>query len=94
MAYVDLVLCSDNKQTCLVVAPRFSYLKTGDEVIIESKQGAKKVKVKDVLSVNDESEIFKFVVAASGATLPLRKVLKKINYENFNYKEDSTSESC
>lgn len=90
--YIDLVLCKHDghEKFFLFCAPAFSGLKKGDRVIVETIKGESEATVERSYTISKErDDEFEFILVASGAYLPLRKVLKKIEYIEFEYEEES-----
>lgn len=93
--YIDLVICkhANSDHPYIFKAPAWSYLKKGDDVIVETKRGEQPAKVERVYTVDTtDSDEFEFILMASGVTTPLRKVLKKIEYKEFEYDDEEDSE--
>jgi len=95
--YIDVVLVKHHEtdyETYMFQAPRWSYLKEGDEVIVETCRGEQKATVVASYTVSPEynEEEFNFILKASKAKLPLKKVLKKVEYETFSYPEPEPEE--
>lgn len=96
--YIDLVICELRKTgfKYLFQAAPFSHLEKGDDVIVETKSDDSKVGhsaiVFDSITVDDKSDIFRFIVNAFGAKLPLQKVLKKIRYIDIENKTEKNTE--
>ena len=89
--YIDLVLCkhAETAQKCfLFEAPFCSFLKAGDMVIVGTRCGEQPAFVVDVHQCEKNSYELQFIVAASGATLPLKRVLKKVEYKDFTYEQE------
>lgn len=87
--YIDLVL-AESKQTkfkALFQAPAWSHLKKGDEIIVPQNEPPHTIEVLAVLTIDPESDQYKFIVGVSQATEPLLKVLAKIEYETLKYEE-------
>ena len=93
--YIDLVLCqhSPDGKPYLFVAPAWSYLKSGDSVLVETRCGLKDAVVVDCITEAVESEYIKFAVACVGASLPLKRVMSKITYKDFDYTEDKKEDN-
>ena len=85
MKYVDLVLCQNCGLKRLYQAPAFSHLKDGDSIIVEACGGESMVEVLEVYTVDEENEVFDFIIKATGARLPLNKVLKRLVYDELKY---------
>lgn len=97
--YIDLVLVKHHEtdyETYMFQAPRWSDLKKGDEVIVETCIGEQKAKVIDsyTISTDYNEEEFNFILTASKAKLPLKKVLKKVEYHEYSYPEPEEVEEA
>lgn len=93
--YIDLVACKhmNNDRVFLFRAPQFTHLDKGDKVIVETKHGNAEATVEASYTVDpDDNDLMELILSLSGAELPLRKVLKKIKYIDFEYKEDEDNE--
>jgi hypothetical protein len=90
--YMDLVLAQHegNEKPYLFKAPGFCHLEAGDEIICETKKGKNKAIVKSCITINTnlEEKAYDMILAAAGATEPLKKVLSKVEYKDFTYTED------
>ena len=88
---IGLALCKHDgcAQSFLFQMPRYASLKEGDHVIVETKNGEQEARVvakSTFYGINDDD--YKMIVAATGAKEPLKKVLKKIIYEELKYDDD------
>lgn len=93
--YIDLVACKhmNNDRSFLFKAPKFSYLDKGDKVMVETKHGNAEATVEASYTIDPEdNDLMKLILSLNGAELPLKKVLKKIKYIDFEYKEDEEHE--
>lgn len=92
--FIDLVVCkhSANDNAYVFQAPAFSLLRKGDKVIVETKQGEQMAEVERVYTARNSGEELDFILIASGATLPLKRVLKKVTYKEFEYEKGSQNE--
>lgn len=89
MSYVDLVICETlTGKTELFRAPKFSFLKPGDEV---TDGRDVKLKVIDVINISTETDEYRFITELFSITEP-RKLLGKIKFEKFEYKESDEDE--
>ncbi len=68
--------------------PRYSSLKPGDRVIVETKHGEEEASVIESATVYDTDDEYKMLLAATGATLPLKKVLRKVEFSELRYDEE------
>lgn len=84
--YIDFVLIHypDDEKTHLVVAPAWSEIKEGNDVIVEDKYTAG---VLAVTTMSTETEQENILIKACGDRLPLRKVTALIQYKKFKYEE-------
>ena len=82
-----------NDQAFLFEAPYNQILKPGDTVIVDTKFGEAEGKVVVCDSFLEDSAAFKFIIAASGATLPLRRVLKRRVEYVMDYPEETNAEN-
>lgn len=89
---VDLVLCRHDtacdKKNYLFYAPAWSGLHKGDRVFCATIHGRREAVVENVITVRVDSDIFEFACAASGAYLPLKRVVAKIIVEEMKYTEE------
>ena len=93
--YIDLVICkmSDNViHPSVFRAPAWSHLDEGEKVIVETDKGETEATVVRSYTIEKNSAEMDFIMVASGTTLPLKKVLKKVKYLDFEYKEDEENE--
>lgn len=96
--YIDYVLCAHpgcvNKY--IFQAPAWSGLKAGDEVIVETRRGKQPATVIDVYTgpFGDSEPLTTFFARAMGVTLPLKKVLKKIEYTELQYDDPLHVDVC
>ena len=91
--YIDLVACKhpNDNRAYLFKAPNFSHLKNGDKVIVETRLGEKEVEVVATYTIgSDQDELLSMIIALSGAEIPLKRVLKKITYREFEYEEEES----
>lgn len=87
--YIDLVLVKYDaiSDPRLFMAPFISAVNKGDTVVVDTAAGERKAKVINVMSINTEREEYAFIIDATGATLPLKRVLSKVTRIDLNYKE-------
>lgn len=93
--YIDLVICkhANSDHPYIFKAPAWSNLNAGDDVFVETKHGEKIATVERKYTVDTtDNDEFEFILMASGVTTPLRKVLKKIEYKEFEYDDEEDSE--
>lgn len=89
--YIDLILCKSEQsdKPILFRSPAFSNLKKGDAVICENGFGGECwMYVISKYTVDPASEEFAFICKANRAVMPLRKVLKMVEYSNLNYENE------
>lgn len=89
--YIDLVLVKHDgiSKQYLFKACGWSGLKVGDGVIVETGRGEQ---VGEVLAIctldpNNDPDMVSILCKSTGATLPLKRVLKKIIYKEIPYDE-------
>lgn len=89
MSYVDLVICETLiGKTELFQAPKFSFLQPGDEVMDGRDV---KLKVIDVINISTQSDEYRFITRLFRVKEP-GKLLGKIKFEKFEYKESDEDE--
>ena len=72
--------------------PRFCEdIQAGDKVIVDTRKGRQSVKVIGTATMDIDSEGFKLLCAATGATLPLKKVLKRYTTIDMEYTSTEVS---
>lgn len=88
--YVDLVLCqhAGNKRLFLFRAPFCSGLNEGDNVIVETSLGEAEAVVRAVQHTAADAGMADFAVKCAGATVPLKRVLKKVVCHELIYEEE------
>lgn len=85
----------DDKKGYLFEYPRNGYLDSGNEVIVENKQGEETtvfVETTEVFNTEyetDRDELRRLLLAA-GVELPLKRVIAKV--QRFNYEENENEE--
>lgn len=87
--YVDLVTCKQEHGIWLFYAPAFSYLHEGQELVVDTQCGEQPATVISAYTVEKDSDLYNFIIKATGATLPLKKVLSKVNYKKLEYEEET-----
>ena len=87
---IGLALCKHdgNKGLFLFQVPSYCGLNKGDRVIVETSHGEQEAVVKYTNTVSFEDDDFNMIVAASNATLPLKRVLKKVIYKDLKYDDE------
>ena len=89
--YFDFVLIKHDgcDKNYLFRAPAFSHLKKGDMVTVDTKNGEKMVTVVSSVCVKKtDMETIDFIMNATGAGDDVRKVVSKIQFDDFEYEED------
>lgn len=90
ITYEDLIVCKFDgcDKPYLFRATPWSNIKAGDEVLVETRHGNKHATAlgRELFEVG--SERYEFIIEASGATLPLKRVLGYYKYTEFDYKEE------
>lgn len=79
--YMTLVLAkhTGNDKIYLFAAPRGAYFEDGQRIIVETKLGNSGAVVVSSESYETiDSKLAKMLIAATGATLPLKKVIGKV----------------
>lgn len=94
--YIDLVLCKHplHDKKYLFIAPPFSHLPNGSHVIVETKNGEQLAIVCQSITVEKPSSDFDFAIEATGAKLPLARVLKEIKYIDICYDDYNFTEGA
>ena len=86
---MDLVICETLiGKTELFQAPKFSFLQPGDEVMDGRDV---KLKVIDVINISTQSDEYRFITRLFRVKEP-GKLLGKIKFEKFEYKESDEDE--
>lgn len=91
--YIGLAVCQlDNNEKKLFETPAWRSLATGDRVIVEGSR-ENSGNYATVLSAftartKDSFHELEFILTASGETMPLKKVVAKVEYDYFKYEED------
>lgn len=80
--FIDLVVLKNHPH--VFQAPAFSQLKDGDKVVIESTKEETAI-VERVYTARKSGDELDFILIASGTSLPLKKILKKIDYTDFEF---------
>ena len=91
--YCDLLICvhpdSREHKNFLFQTVWYSGIQPDDEVIVETKYGKQRALVVQVLqAVRKNSPEFGFIVKATNASLPLKRVLKTVTYRDIDYGEE------
>lgn len=88
--YIDLVAVvhQAGQRPFLFQAPAWTYaLKPGTDVIVQARGEETKGTVVDSLTIRVGSEELDFILKAMNATLPLKKVLGVVTYNEIYYPE-------
>ena len=90
MNMIGLALCRHNNsgQGYLFQMPKYENLKEGDRVIVDTQKGEQEAVIVESATVCEDDSEIQMIIKAAGATLPLRRVLRKIVYKEFEYEED------
>ena len=95
--YIDLVICKHEDDSygrqMLCCAPAWAILESGDHVLVEGIDRAYEVIVVNKLTVDPTSDIYQFILDAANFKTPLKRLLKKIEYREFEYEEDKHEQS-
>ena len=93
-SYVQFVVCqhTDSQKKFLFYAPLYASIKSGDEVLVDTKFGGKMATVLAVCNStsNDVEQVLR-VLTGAGCE-PLKRVIGKYDFTKFNYREDETNE--
>lgn len=87
--FIDFVICKypvDPKKY-LFIAPPFSHLEEGDEVVVEDGE-PQCATVIDSKTVSVNSDEYYFILNLLGVSVPLKKVISKVIYRRFEYTEE------
>ena len=84
--FIDLVIVMYPLETTkrLCIAPKFTHLEEGDEVLVDNKKSGI---VLDSITVTDDDEKMNFIVNAMGANLPLPRITSKVIYQKMDWEE-------
>lgn len=88
--FIDLVVCKN--QHHVFQAPAFSQLKEGDTVVVENTNSDEVATVERIYTIRESGEELDFILAASGTNLPLKKILKKMDYKEFIYEDEGSAD--
>lgn len=83
-----LALCKIGGKNYLFQMPRYEYIEKGQKVIVDMVGGPQDAIVVSTCSTMSDSDEFDMIMQAAGATIPLKKVLKKIREEELVYEND------
>ena len=93
-SYVQFVVCqhTDSQKKFLFYAPLYASIKSGDEVLVDTKFGEKMATVLAVCnSTSNDVEQALRVLAGAGCE-PLKRIIGKYDFTKFNYREDEKNE--
>ena len=86
LALVEYDKCS---RKYLFEMPEMARIEKGDEVVVDTVNGEKRARVVSTVSyINDDSEEFKMIGELAGGTNPLRRIIKKVTYNELRYEDD------
>ena len=93
MKAIGLALCKHDGSNgkFLFQMPRYGNLKPGDLVVVETKHGEQDARVIQTATTYTTDDEYKMLIAATGATLPLKKVLRKVEFKELRYDEEDLS---
>lgn len=97
MAYIDIVAVrhQEGQRTFLFQAPPWTYaIKPGVQVLVETKKGEAVADVVAKLTVDENGEDILFISAAMDATLPLKRVLGILAYNEIHYPAASDGDAA
>lgn len=86
---IDLVLCrhKGTNKPYLFQAPFCSGILKGDTVVVETAQGEDEVSVLAVDCEEVSGTKYDFMLMCAGAVHPLKRVVKKVTYQEMIYEE-------
>lgn len=87
--YFDLVLVTQPmSKPFLCRCQSFSHLQLGDQVMVEGIEETQVATVIDSLTLTPDDEEFSFILKATNSSLPLPKIVSKIEYHKYHYAEE------
>lgn len=88
--FIDLVLCKHmvDPRQYLFYAPAFSCLQKDDQVVVDTVRGNQTATVINSVTVDVDTEDYRFILDATNATLPLKRVISKVAYRELEYKPE------
>ncbi len=86
--YIDLVVLKNSNN--VYQAPAFSGLKEGDEVVVKRSTKEEVFTVERVYTARKSGVELDFILTASSSSFPLRKILKKVDYKEFEYEDEGS----
>lgn len=92
--FVQFVVCqhTGDSKKYLFYAPAFSYIKKGDEVLVDTQFGEKKATVLAACISSSDDVERTLRVLAGAEDKPVKRVIGKYQFTKFDYKEDETNE--
>lgn len=92
--YVQFVVCQHdgNSKKYLFYAPAYSYIKIGDEILVDTNLGEKKATVLAVCNTSSEDVERALRVLTGAEDKPVKRVIGKYQFSKFDYSEDETNE--
>lgn len=87
--YIYMVACKfeGSSKAYLFEAPTYIFPDT--EVLVDTRHGASRAKVMGSQYVEIDSDMYKLLLAISGATMPLKRVIGKYDYTEFEYRKEA-----
>lgn len=86
--FIDLVVLENSNN--VYQAPAFSGLKEGDEVVVKRHSEEEVFTVERVYTARKNGAELDFILTASGTKLPLKRILKKVDYKEFDYGDEGS----
>lgn len=87
--YIDLVLVEQPMaKPFLCRCLSFSHLKKGNQVMVEICNEQQVATVIDSLTMKKEDKEFSFILNATCTSLPLPKIISKVEYREYSYLEE------
>lgn len=99
--FIDLVICNCGNEAHLFVAPAFSNFKKGDIVVTQPynchgvSHGENRAVVIESTTILPSNPEYGFILslASAGGLLPLRRILRRVEYYDLDYSNyDETEE--
>lgn len=94
--YIDIVavrLIEDKSgKLYLFCAPRFSHIRKGDEVIVETVRGESRAEAVASVTMSPDSDMWDIILQGYGETTPLNKVKKLVSYYTVKYDDEEKKE--
>ena len=94
MKTIGLALCQHDGSSgkFLFRMPAYANLQSGDLVIVDTKHGEQEARVIQTATTYTSDDEYKMLMAATGATLPLKKVLRKVEFRELSYDGEDPDE--